>query len=372
MTNDEIFMSEAIRLAEMGRGLVEPNPLVGAVVVRDNKIIGRGYHEAFGERHAEVNAINDAGAECSGAELYVTLEPCSHFGKTPPCVEAIKEAGIKLVSFAMYDPNPVTSKVGAGLLRKAGIEVREGALGSDAARLNAPFIKLMGRKLPYVTAKWAMTLDGKIATHTGDSRWISSPESRAYAHGIRGNMDAIMIGIGTAIADDPLLTCRVDARRIATRIIVDNNAALPLNSQLINTIKDAGVIVATTPNASADKVDRLRDCGCDIIIVNTTNGLVGLRQLLEELGRRQYTNILVEGGSRILGSLFDDNLIDKALIFVAPKIIGDKDAISPVSGEGLASISQTIQIDDIKVTQFERDIAIEGSVRKRQTPSAST
>lgn len=366
MVNHDELMQIALELAEKGRGLVEPNPMVGAVIVKDNKIVGKGCHELFGGHHAEVNAINDAGNNSNDAVLYVTLEPCAHFGKTPPCVESIKRAGIKKVYFAVHDPNPVTKEKGANILKEFGIEVVGGILENEARRLNAPFFKLMEEKMPYIIAKWAMSLDGKIAARTGDSRWISTEESRSYVHRIRGCMDAVMIGIGTAIADDPLLTCRVSAKRIPKRIVIDNNASLPLDSQLIKTIKDAEVIIATTPHAPKDRVKRLEDAGCDIIMANAINSLVDLRLVFEELGSRQFTNVLVEGGSRIFGYLFDHCLVDKAIIFIAPKIIGGKDSKSPVSGKGSAAISQAIQINDIKTLQCAADVVVEGVVKKKQ------
>lgn len=364
MINDEKLMRIALELAEKGRGLAEPNPLVGAVIVKNDKIVGKGYHESFGSYHAEVNAINDAGNNCKDATLYVTLEPCSHFGRTPPCVESIKRAGIKKVYFAVRDPNLITKESSANIMKEAGIEVIDGVLEKDARKLNAPFFKLMEDKMPYIIAKWAMSFDGKIATRAGDSRWISSEESRSYVHTIRGRMDAIMVGIGTAIADDPLLTCRLCAERIPKRIIIDNNAILPLESQLIKTIKDAEVIVATTLQAPQNRVKKLEDAGCEIIMVNEENGLVDLKLFFEELGRRQLTNVLVEGGSRIFGSLFDNCLVDKVIIFVGPKIIGGKDAKSPVSGKGFANISQAIQLNDMKLSQFAKDIVVEGIVKK--------
>lgn len=363
MYNHDDLMQIALDLAEKGRGLVEPNPLVGAVIVKDDKIIGKGYHELYGGNHAEVNAINDAGDNCTGATMYVTLEPCSHFGKTPPCVESIKRAGIKKVYFAVCDPNPITKGKGAEILKGVGIEVISGILENDAAKLNAPFFKLMEKKRPYITAKWAMSLDGKIATQTGDSRWISSEESRSYVHSIRGQMDAIMVGIGTTIADDPLLTCRISAERVPKRIIVDNKARLPLDSQLIKTIDDADVIVATTDQAPKDRIKKLEDLGCNIITVNEENGLVDLKLLLDELGSLQFTNVLVEGGSRIFGSMFDNHLVDKVVIFIAPKIIGGKNAVSPVSGNGIINIANAAQINDIKLSQFANDIVVEGIVK---------
>lgn len=364
MDKHEKFMFTALELAEKGRGFVEPNPMVGALIVKNGEIIGRGYHETFGKNHAEINAINDAGMECKGSDIYVTLEPCTHFGKTPPCSQAIKEAGIKNVFIASKDPNPVAKTNGSQILKEAGINVIHGILENAADKLNAPFFKLISEKMPYVTAKWVMTLDGKIATRTGDSQWISNEESRSYVHKIRGEMDAIMVGIGTALADNPLLTCRTQSKRIAKRIIVDSNASLPLDSKLIKTIGEAEVLIATTEQAPEERVARLEDAGCKIIKTNLKNGKVDLKQVFEELGRMNLTNLLVEGGGKVFGSLLDNNLMDKAVIFVSPKIVGDANAISPVAGNGILSISQSIQFSDISYSQLANDIVIEAIVKK--------
>ncbi len=363
MSDSEKFMKMAFDLAEKGRGLVEPNPLVGAVIVKDGQIVGKGRHEFFGGPHAEVNAINNAGDLCKGAEIYVTLEPCSHFGKTPPCVEAIKRAGISKAFFAVEDPNPLTKGKGTAILNEAGIKVEEGVLEEEAHVQNAPFFKLIAKKMPYVIAKWAMTLDGKIATQTGDSKWISNEKSRNYVHDLRGKMDAIMVGSGTVIADDPLLTCRSKACRTPKRIIIDSGAGLPLNSKLIRTINEAEVIVATTNKARADNVKGLEDAGCKILRVKETNGLVDLSETLKELGRMSLTNVMVEGGGMILGSLFDNGLVDKAMIFVSPKIIGDAKAKSPVSGRGAISVSDAFQFENVKSYQCDDDTVIEAVIR---------
>lgn len=368
MDKHEEFMRIALELAERGRGMVEPNPLVGAVIVNDNKIVGRGYHKAFGGPHAEVNAINDAGDNSKGATLYVTLEPCTHQGKTPPCVKAIKQAGIKNVVFAVHDPNPAVEENRANELSEAGIGVISGILKEKATEINAPFFKLIKEKMPYVIAKWAMSLDGKIATSTGNSRWISSEESRLRVHKIRGEVDAVMVGIGTIMADDPLLTCRSgNAKRIPKRIIIDNRASLPLDSQLIKTINDAEVFVAITNLAAEDRIKMLENAGCKIIKVETAEGLVDLNQVFENLGRMQLTNVLVEGGGKIFGSLFDNCLVDKVMIFIAPKIIGDTDAKSPVLGSGITDIFRSVQLENVKTSQCGGDIVVEATVKKKNT-----
>ncbi len=357
-------MLTALDLAEKGRGYVEPNPMVGALVVKDGVIIGKGYHELFGNNHAEVNAINDAGNNCKGADIYVTLEPCAHFGKTPPCAEAIRAAGIKSVYFAVSDPNPVSQKSGTQILKEAGIEVVSGVLEEKARRQIAPFLKWITQKLPYITAKWAMTLDGKIATRTGDSKWISNEESREYVHKIRGEMDAIMVGIRTAFADDPMLTCRTEVKRIAKRVIIDNKACLSLDSKLVQTAKEVDVIVATTDQAPVDRLKKLEEAGCKILKVDQLNGQVNLLSVFEELGKMSLMNVLVEGGGRVFGSIFDNNLADKIIMFVSPKIIGDTQAASPISGNGIENISHSVQFEDINVTQNSNDVVIEAIVKK--------
>lgn len=366
MDNHIKFMQIALELAKKGRGMVEPNPLVGAVIVRDNRIVGKGYHRAFGLPHAEVNAINDAGSPCKDATLYVSMEPCAHFGKTPPCVDAIKQAGINRVFFAVYDPNPITMRNGVKALKEAGIEVIGGVLEDEARDLNAPFFKLMTEKMPYVIAKWAMSLDGKIATMTGNSQWISGEKSKAYVHKLRGLMDGIIVGIGTVLVDDPLLTCRAKfAKRRPKRIVIDSKALLPLNSRLINTINEAEVFVATTYSAPEERIKRLESAGCKIIRVNSDNNrLVDLNQIFKELGNLQFTNVLIEGGSRIFGSLFDNDLVDKVLIFISSKIIGGANALSPVTGKGVFKVSEAIKFDKTSVKGCGHDIVIE-AVRKR-------
>lgn len=363
MNIHENFMLTALELAEKGRGFVEPNPMVGAVVVKDGKIIGKGYHQVYGSNHAEINAINDAGANCKGSDLYVTLEPCSHFGKTPPCAEAVKRAEFKRVIIAVSDPNPISQKSGVEILKEAGIEVVEGILEDKARCLNAPFFKWITTKLPFVTAKWAMTFDGKIATRTGDSKWISNEESRLYVHKIRGEMDAIMVGIKTAIADDPLLTCRTEAKRVAKRVVIDNNASLPLDSQLVKTVKDAEVIVVTSKSAPEESIKKLEMAGCKVLKANLNDGRIDLMSLLKELGKMDIINVMVEGGGKLFGSLFDEKLVDKVVMFVSPKIIGDTNALSPVSGTGIHTVAQSVQFDHINVSQFSEDIVIEAVVK---------
>jgi diaminohydroxyphosphoribosylaminopyrimidine deaminase/5-amino-6-(5-phosphoribosylamino)uracil reductase len=337
IAHDELWMRRALDLAEKGRGNVEPNPLVGAVVVRDGKSVGEGWHEKFGHAHAEVYALRQAGDAASGATLYVTLEPCCHHGKTPPCTDAVIKAGIAWVVAAMEDPFPQVAGQGASILRTAGISVDFGVCAKDAQRQNAPYLKLLRTGRPYVHAKWAMSLDGKIATKTGDSKWISNDASRRRVHELRGRMDGILVGIGTALADDPQLTARPPGPRIAQRIVVDTTARLPLTSQLVRTAREIPTLIVVGASAESSTAS-LRTAGCEILSLPCDDmGKPRLASLLDELGRRRWTNLLVEGGAAILGSFFNDDLVDEAHVFIAPKIVGDGKNAVLGRGHGLMS-----------------------------------
>ncbi|MGQ3684004.1 MAG: bifunctional diaminohydroxyphosphoribosylaminopyrimidine deaminase/5-amino-6-(5-phosphoribosylamino)uracil reductase RibD [Candidatus Loosdrechtia sp.] len=353
-------MAIALELAEKGRGKVEPNPMVGAVLVKNGEIVGTGYHQSFGGAHAEMHAIKEGGDNCRGAALYVSMEPCAHYGKTAPCTDAIIKAGIVRVVLAIIDPNPVTSGKGIQQLKDAGVEVTVGVMEKEAKRLNTPFLKMMQRGLPYVIVKWAMSLDGKIATRTGDSKWISCEESREYVHKIRGQVDGILVGINTVLRDDPLLTCRIEGGRNPRRIIVDSNASLPLNCRLISTLHESEVIVAVNQNAPQQRIGKLQQSGCRVLQIKSPGRLVDLKGLLVLLAEMRLTNILVEGGSRVITSLIDEHLADKGIIFIAPIIIGGEGADSPVLGKGIENISEAVGISDILVKRFLDDIVIEG------------
>lgn len=326
--DDLSWMTRAIELAERGRGAVEPNPLVGAVVVRDGVVVGEGWHERFGGPHAEVNAQRLAGEAARGATLYVTLEPCCHHGKTPPCTDAVIAAGISRVVAAMQDPFPQVAGRGRSLLEAAGIAVECGIGEELARRQNAPYLTLLGKQRPYVHGKWAMSLDGKIATTTGESKWISGEHSRAIVHTLRGRMDGILVGIGTALADDPLLTARPAGPRTATRVVLDRRARLPLGSHLVRTASQTPTMVVVGPNADASA---LAMAGCEIVVAED------VATLLAELGRRRWTNLMVEGGAAVLASFTD--YLDEAHVFVAPKLIGGREAPGPLGGVGVARIA---------------------------------
>ena len=341
---DHDYMCRALELAERGRGRVEPNPLVGAVVVREDRVIGEGWHEKFGQAHAEVNALRQAGESARGSTLYVTLEPCCHFGKTPPCTEAVIGAGVRRVVASMLDPFPQVAGQGVSRLREAGIDVEVGVgeVGDLAARrLNAPYLKRLRTGRPWVHAKWAMTLDGKIATRTGQSKWITGEPARARVHELRGRMDAIIIGRGTLVADDPLLTARPPGPRTAVRVVLTATAnEMPISSQLLQTVAAAPVLVVTT-DTSLNHLSAWRDRGAEVIGLSAgPDGKLDVKSVLTELGRRGMSNVLVEGGAATLGSFWDAGEIDEIHAFIAPKIIGGSEAPSPVGGRGVAELSQ--------------------------------
>jgi diaminohydroxyphosphoribosylaminopyrimidine deaminase/5-amino-6-(5-phosphoribosylamino)uracil reductase len=366
---DAWHMARALELAALGRGGAEPNPLVGCVIARGAELIGEGYHRRFGGPHAEVEALQVAGERARGATAYVTLEPCCHFGKTPPCTQSLIAAGVNRVVAAMRDPFPKVAGGGIDELRAAGVEVEVGLMEAEARKLNAPYLKLLATGRPWIIAKWAMTLDGKIATHSGDSRWISGEASREIVHSLRARVDAIMVGAGTAKADDPQLTARLARSaapaRTAARIVVDDRASLDLESKLATTAREIPVLVAAAANASPIYVSQLRDLGCEVLLLDGTTRGDRLLALLDELGRRRLTNILVEGGSSLLGELFDVGQIDEAAVFIAPKLIGGSDAPSPIGGAGLTRMAAALELESPARTFIGNDAFISGHVRRR-------
>jgi diaminohydroxyphosphoribosylaminopyrimidine deaminase/5-amino-6-(5-phosphoribosylamino)uracil reductase len=355
---DGQWMRRALQLAEQGRGYVEPNPLVGAVAVRDGRVIGEGWHQRYGQAHAEVNALAAAGEAAVGATLYVTLEPCCHHGKTPPCTEAVVRAGIRRVVAAMTDPFPQVAGGGAERLRAAGVAVEVGMCEAEARQLNAPYLKLLATGRPYVHAKWAMTLDGKIATHTGDSRWISNEASRRRVHQLRGRMDAILVGIGTVRADDPLLTARPPGPRTPLRIVLDSQGRLPTESQLVRTARDVAVLVVTA--GAVKRAEELQAFGCEVLPLPVLEGRPDIFALLDELGHRRLTNLLVEGGSAVLGSFFDAREIDEIQIYLAPRLVGGADALPAIGGRGVDRIAEGLSLSQLQVEQVEGDVALHG------------
>jgi len=328
---DQAHLKRALELAEDGRGRVSPNPLVGAVVVRDGEVIGEGFHAELGGLHAERAALEDCrgrGEDPAGATMYVTLEPCAHQGRQPPCVEAILEAGIARVVIASEDPSEKASGRGPGILRDGGVEVAfaSGAEATAARRLNQPFRKHARTGLPLVVLKMAMSLDGQTSTAPGDSPWISGPESRELVHRWRAESDAIAVGIGTALADDPLLTARIDGARQPLRVVFDSQARLPLESQLLKTLDQAPVLVVTAPDAPSDRIAALRDAGAEPIVATD------IESALRELGRREVTNLFLEGGRTLASAFLSSGQIDESRTFVAPMLLGRQSDPAPRAG----------------------------------------
>ncbi len=356
-------MARAIELARQGRGYVEPNPMVGCVIVADTQRVGEGWHRQFGGPHAEVEALRMAGPRSRGATLYVTLEPCCHHGKTPPCTDAIIEAGVQRVVVAQEDPFPEVRGQGIARLRQAGIEVEVGLLHDEALKLNAAYRRLIEQQRPWVIAKWAMTLDGKIASRTGSSRWISSAASRRRVHQLRGVMDAIIVGSQTARQDDPLLTARPPGPRTPVRIVLDSRASLRLDSQLVQTIAKAPTWIVTGPEVDSSHVRRLEHRGCTVLVSDQPDYQQRLRWLLNLLGQRRMTNVLVEGGGQLLGTLFDARVIDEVHVFIAPKIVGGRDAVAAVAGIGASIIPENSSLVDPVVEILEQDVYISGQLR---------
>src|SRR6266852_812948 len=359
LPTDVQFMNRALALAEKGRGYVEPNPLVGAVVVRAEQVVGEGWHQRFGEAHAEVNALAAAGEAARGATLYVTLEPCCHQGKTPPCTEAVIRAGVSRVVAAMTDPFPEAAGQGSARLRAAGVDVAVGVEEAAARRLNAPYLKLLVMGQPYVHAKWAMTLDGKIATRTGDSRWISNEASRRRVHELRGRMDGIVVGIGTALAVFLMLTARPPRPRMATRIVLDRRGRLPPRSRLARTAREIPTLLFTT-SKGAPCAAELRALGCEAVCLPAGDRRPEIVAILEELGRRRMTNLLVEGGSEVLGSFLDGGMIDEVHVFVAPLLIGGGEAATALSGLGRERIADAFRLPAWKTELLDGDVYLHG------------
>jgi diaminohydroxyphosphoribosylaminopyrimidine deaminase / 5-amino-6-(5-phosphoribosylamino)uracil reductase len=370
---DRWHMRRALELAANGQGFVEPNPMVGCVIARGAEIIGEGWHGRFGGPHAEVEALRLAGPRAAGATMYVTLEPCSHFGKTPPCTKAVLASGVKRVVIGMKDPFPQVAGAGAAELQRGGVEVEFGLLELEARRLNAPYLKLLATGRPWIIAKWAMSLDGKMATAGGESRWISNEKSREVVHKLRGRMDAIIVGRETALKDDPLLTARRHGHasvatppgpRTAVRVVLDTRASLSLDSKLVRTVAEAPVLIAAGKEGPATNRRRLSDAGCEVFECAGETHVDRLHSLLEEMGRRRMTNVLVEGGGRVLGSLLEAGQIDEVHVFIAPKVIGGTQAAVPFAGSGVEQMSEALCIDVPEMEQIGDDVYVHGRVKK--------
>ncbi len=362
----ESFMKYALDLAQRGSGFTNPNPLVGALIVRDGSIIAEGYHHYCGGEHAEVDALKNSFADPAGATMYVTLEPCSHYGRTPPCVDAIIAAGIKHVFVGCCDPNPLVAGRGIAKLRDAGIEVSEGVLEDECRRLNEIFFSYITRRRPFVILKSAMTLDGKIATHSGDSRWVTGAESRAFVHTLRQRCAAVMTGIGTVLADDPSLTTRIEGAktRDALRVIVDSRGRTPLSSRILTQKSDAKTLIALTQAAPAESITALEKAGAKVLVLPEQKGRVDLAALMGELYKMQIDSVLLEGGSTLNYAALEAGIVDKVLFFIAPKILGGENAKTPVGGEGVAYMKDAIEVYSLSCHNFSGDLLVEGYLRK--------
>ena len=349
MKKDKIyFMKLAMQLGLKGKAKTSPNPMVGALVVKNGRIIGEGFHEKCGFSHAEAIALNRAGKNAHGATLFVTLEPCAHFGRTPPCVESIIRSGVKKVVVGMVDPNPLNNGRGISILRQNKINVEVGFLEEELKKMNEVFIKYITKRIPFITVKVAESLDGKIATRSGDSKWITSDKSLSYSHRIRKEYDAIMVGVNTILRDNPKLNAWF-SKKNPIKIVIDSQLSTPQDANIFS--ENSQVIIVTLSHSPGQETEnrKILEKKAKILEVKEKSGEINLRDAVKKLSRMEITNILVEGGGTLIGSLFDEGLVDKILFFVAPKIIGGKNAISPVMGQGIARMDKAIKIKDIKL-----------------------
>ena len=358
-------MERVLTLAERGRGATSPNPMVGAVMVKNNRVVAEGYHQKCGGAHAEIIALNKAGKKATGSTLYVNLEPCSHYGRTPPCVDRILKSGLRRVVIAMRDPNPLTNGKSISRLRRAGVKTEVGLLGKEAKKLNEAFIVYITKKRPFIVAKTAQTLDGKIATFTGDSKWITDEKTRLAARQLRKNFDAILVGIQTVLKDDPKLTTEKGDRQ-PIKIILDSRLRIPLGARLFRGILPGRCIIATTKKASQQKIDLLKQKGIEVLDCSGQNKNVDWKILLRALTKREIASVLIEGGGKVVGSALKEGIVDKMHIYVAPKIIGDKKAVSAIEGMATKRIAQAISLSSVAVQKSGPDIFIEAYVHRNR------
>lgn len=361
-------MWSALDLARQGWGKTSPNPMVGAVLVKDGEVIGTGFHEKPGGPHAEIIALREAGDKARGATLYVNLEPCSHQGRTPPCVDAIIKSGVKKVVVAMVDPNPLVSGAGIRQLEEAGIKVRVGVLEEKARRLNEVFLKYITSKMPFLIVKMAVTLDGKIATKSGKSRWITGEKSRQFVHKLRSMSDGIIVGINTVLQDDPLLNVRINGgkKRNPVRIIIDSRGRLPLESRIVKSSAEIKTILATTELAPQARLTALNSAGIEVMLLPSKGGRVDLPAMMRALGEKEFSLLLAEGGGTLNYSLLSENLIDKLYFFLAPLLIGGKDARTALEGEGVMELDDAWTVENIEMKQFDQDLLIIGYPVRRE------
>lgn len=358
---DKKYMQIALKLAKKGCGFVNPNPMVGAVIVKEDEIIGEGYHKAYGMFHGERNAIKNCKKSPKGATIYVTLEPCCHYGKTPPCTQAIIEAGISKVVIGSSDPNPLVEGKGIEELRNNGVEVVEGFLKEECDALNEVFFYYIKTKTPYVVMKYAMTMDGKIATYTNQSKWITGETSRKRVHEDRHKYSGIMVGVGTVLLDDPMLNCRLDNSKNPIRIICDTNLRTPMDSKIVSTANEIPTIIATS-EIDKYKQKTYTDKGCRIIVVPKKNDHIDLKELMIILGKEEIDSILLEGGGTLNWSALNDGMVNKVQTYIAPKIFGGINAKSPVAGIGVDNPQNSFYLENTKVIKIDEDVLIESEV----------
>lgn len=361
---DQEYMQIALKLAQKGCGFVNPNPMVGAIIVKDDMIIGQGYHEVHGGSHAERNALRDCTEPAEGATLYVTLEPCCHYGKTPPCTEAILESKIRKVVIGAYDPNPLISGKGIKILKQNGVKVTCGVLKKECEMQNEIFFHFIKTKTPFVALKYAMTLDGKIATRTGESKWITGEEARKHAHALRNRYSAILVGASTVMMDDPMLNCRLPDTRDPVRIVCDTNLRIPIDSKIVQTAKDIPTYVASACE-DADKIRAFEALGCRVLQIPKEDGHVSFEHLIKALAQMKIDSVLVEGGAQIHFSALKSGFVKKVYAYIAPKILGGSEAMTPVGGFGAEKISEAFRLKNRIVHFPGEDILLEYDMEEK-------
>jgi diaminohydroxyphosphoribosylaminopyrimidine deaminase / 5-amino-6-(5-phosphoribosylamino)uracil reductase len=364
IVTDEFYMKRAISLARKGEAWVSPNPMVGAVIVKKGRIIGEGYHQKFGGNHAEINAINDVSEPIKGATIYINLEPCTHYGKTPPCIERVITAKPARVVIGSPDANPVVAGKGIEALKRHGIKTTVGVLEESCKELNEKFFKFMRTGIPFVTLKFAQSIDGRIATASGHSRWISSGQSLKFAHALRSHHDAVLVGLGTLTKDDPELTVRLVKGRNPLRIVVDSHLRMSLEARILKDQDKAKTMVVTTNNADREKRARLTDLGIEVVTVDTDEDRrVDLMRFLMELGKRNISSVLVEGGAAIITSILAEQLPDRVVIIIAPKIVGK--GLDAIGDLGIKSINESLILTYRKIRRLGDDLIVDGRIEKK-------
>ncbi len=361
--NDQDWMHRALNLAVRGEGWTSPNPMVGAVIVKNGKMIGEGWHEKCGALHAERHALFRCSEDPAGATMYVTLEPCCHVGRQPPCTQAIIEAGIRRVVIGSADPNPVVAGQGIQILRQAGIEITENVLRKECDKINQVFFHYILNKKPYVAMKYAMTMDGKIACYTGESKWVTGEDARAHVHRLRHRYRAIMAGVGTVLTDDPMLNCRIPNGRNPIRVICDSSLRTPLTSQLVRTASQIPTILATA-NVDSERARPYLDAGCTVLILPGSDGKVDLSALMTELGKLEIDSVLLEGGGTLNWSMLKAGLVQQVYTYLSPKLFGGADAKTPIEGEGFTAPNHAVQLCNSQITRIGSDFLIESEVKQ--------